>query len=218
MEVLQRSLRYLKRVNKSLQEKVGTLSAALEETRSIVYQRNVEIKELKKSLKSHELMIEMLQDELAEMHEVICKEHTKHNEEVEDLATQIMQLQERHKIPTFSSQKYTPNVRELYYILLSMCMPPAQIKAIVRNVVSHLVPFLKADELRLPGKSCAACMRSQEMPTISRAQKASELMQAKEWHLSSDGTTLQQQKKVAFLINGIQDVPDGYSQVGCPKG
>lgn len=76
-----------------------------------------------------------------------------------------------------------------------MRIPPAQIKAIVRNVINHLVPFI---ELRLPGKSCAAYMRSQEMPTISRAQKASELMQVKEWHLSSDGTTLQQQKKVAF--------------------
>ena len=102
MEVLQKSLRYLKRVNKSLQEKVGRLSAALEETRSIVHQRNVEIKELKKSLQNHELMIEMLQEELAEMHELVCKEHAKHNDEVEDLATQIMQLQERDKLPTFT--------------------------------------------------------------------------------------------------------------------
>lgn len=46
-------------------------------------------------------------------------------------------------------------------------------------------------------------MRSQEMPTISQVQKASELMQEQEWHLNSDGTTLMQQKKAAFLINGI---------------
>ena len=60
-------------------------------------------------------------------------------------------------------------------------------------------------------------MRSQEMPTISQVQKASELMQEQEWHLNSDGTTLMQQKKAAFLINGIvlgiHDIPDGSSQV-----
>lgn len=60
-------------------------------------------------------------------------------------------------------------------------------------------------------------MRSQEMPTISQVQKASELMQEQEWHLNSDGTTLMQQKKAVFLINGIvlgiHDIPDGSSQV-----
>ena len=95
-----------------------------------------------------------------------------------------------------------------------MHLPPAQIKIVV---IGHLIPSIKADELRLPGKSCAAYMCSQKMPTVSRAQKASELVQAKQWHLNCDGTTLQQQKKVAFLINGIvfgiQDVPDGSSQV-----
>ena len=59
-------------------------------------------------------------------------------------------------------------------------------------------------------------MRSQEMPTISQVQKANELMQKDQWLLNSDGTTLMQQKKVAFLINGIvfgvHDVPDGASQ------
>lgn len=53
----------------------------------------------------------------------------------------------------------------------------------------------------------------QEMPTINRAHKANKLMQKDQWLLNSDGTTLMQQKKVAFLINGIvfgvHDVPDG---------
>ena len=161
---------------------------------------------------------------MAQIHELTDREHEKHNDEVEDLATQIKQLQERDKSnisSTFSSRTYTSNVRALYYSLLSMRLSPAQIKTVVRNVICHLVPSMKVDKLRLPGKSCAAYMRSQEMPTISRVQKASELMQAEQWHLNSDGTTLQQQKTVAFLINGIvfgiQDVPDG-SSLGCPEG
>ena len=86
----------------------------------------------------------------------------------------------------------------------------------VTNVITCLNLTADMDRLRLPGKSCAAYMRSQEMPTISRAQKANELMNNDQWLLNSDGTTLMQQKKVAFLINGIvfgvHDVPDGASQ------
>ena len=67
------------------------------------------------------------------------------------------------------------------------------------------------------GKSCAAYMRSHEMPTISDVHKATMLMHAQQWHLNSDGTTLQQQKKVAFLINGlvcgVKNVHDGSAQV-----
>jgi len=59
-------------------------------------------------------------------------------------------------------------------------------------------------------------MRSQEIPTINRAHKANELINKDQWLLNSDGTTLFQQKRVAFLINGIvfsiHDVPDGTAQ------
>ena len=71
-------------------------------------------------------------------------------------------------------------------------IPPAQIKTIVRNVIGHLIPSVDADEVRLPFKSCAAYMRSLEMPTLSMMQKATELMKSQQWHLNSDGTTLHQ--------------------------
>ena len=97
-----------------------------------------------------------------------------------------------------------------------MRIPPGQIKTVVANVISCLNLSVDVNALRLPGKSCAAYMRRQEMPTISRAHKANELLKEDGWLLNSDGTTLMQQKKVAFLINGIvfgvHDVPDGASQ------
>ena len=120
---------------------------------------------------------------------------------------------------TTLSQKheFTTNVRALYYSLLSMRVPPRQIKSVVKNVIGNLVPSVNVDEFRLPGKSCAAYMRSHEMPTISDVHKATKLMHAQQWHLNSDGTTLQQQKKVEFLINGlvcgVQNVHDGSAQV-----
>ena len=54
------------------------------------------------------------------------------------------------------------------------------------------------------------------MPTLCNLQKSEELLKADKWHLNSDGTTLKQQKKMAFLINGlvlgVYDVADGTSR------
>ena len=69
----------------------------------------------------------------------------------------------------------------------------------VTNVITCLNLTADMDRLRLPGKSCASYMRSQEMPTISQAQKADELIKNDQWLLNSDGTTLMQQKKCCFF-------------------
>ena len=196
---------------------IENLSAGLTSARSLINDRNIQVKNLSRAVKNHELTIDILEEELHCVRQQTDKEHEMHEAEIADLVTQIKQLQEKSTLSTFSSRTYTTNVRELYYSLLSLRLPPAQIKTVVRNVLCHLLPSLETDALRLPGKACASYMRSQEMPTISQVQKASELMQEQEWHLNSDGTTLMQQKKAAFLINGIvlgvHDIPDGSSQV-----
>ena len=102
--------------------------------------------------------------------------------EVASLQEQLSNMSKLTTLPTFSKRKYNANVRELYYSLLAMRIHPAQIKTVVTNVISFLNPSADIDGLRLPGKSCAAYMRSQEMPTISRAQKANELMQKDQWN------------------------------------
>lgn len=134
---MQKSLKSLKRLNKGLQENVETLSAALDDSRNTIRERNAEIRKLRSSLRGHEVTIDLLQDELAQVHELSNNELVKHNDEIEDLVTQLKELQERSSnTPTFTSRAYTTNVRALYYSLLSMCLPPAQIKSIVINVIS----------------------------------------------------------------------------------
>ena len=53
-------------------------------------------------------------------------------------------------------------------------------------------------------------MRKHKIPSINKIHKATELAKSEQWHLNSDGTTLNQKKKCAFLVNGvvvgIQDV------------
>ena len=166
-------------MNKAQQEKIKTLSAALEDGRSLIHERNVEIIKLRSAVQNHELTIDILQDELAQIHELTDREHAKHNDEVEDLVTQIKQLQERDK----SNISIHEHIHPMLGHHITHCSPCVshlhmQIKTVVRNVICHLVPSMTVDKLRLPGKSCAAYMRSREMPTISRVQKASELMEA----------------------------------------
>lgn len=79
-----------------------------------------------------------------------------------------------------------------------------------------MVPSVNIDKIRLPGRSCASYMRSAEMAAVSTIHKSAELSKQQQWHLNSDGTTLAQTKKAAFLINGLVlgvcDVSDGSAQ------
>ena len=69
------------------------------------------------------------------------------------------------------------------------------------------------EHLQLPKASLAAHMRSLEMPTVSHVHQAHMLSEASEYHLNSDGTTLNQKKVQGMLVNGvvlgIKDVADG---------
>ena len=56
-------------------------------------------------------------------------------------------------------------------------------------------------------------MRHEELPTVSRTQKASTLANTEALHINSDGTTLHQWKIAGALVNrmvlGVHTVPDG---------
>ena len=161
-------------------------------------------------------MSSFLECELTDLRQETDSLHDSHEVQISQLTEQIKELQLHSSFTTLESKSFTANVRELYYSLLSLHVPPAQIKPIVQNVICRLMPSLKLNNVWLPSKSCAAYMRSAEMPTISSLQKAAELAKSEQWCLNSDGTTLQLAKKVAFLINGIvlgvHDVSDGSSE------
>ena len=56
-------------------------------------------------------------------------------------------------------------------------------------------------------------MHSTELPTVNSVHKATELAKASHLHISTNGTTLNQQKVNALAINclclGVGEVPDG---------
>ena len=159
IKTLQKSLRLSKRKNKIQEEKIEHLSTALKETRTLLYERNTHITHLQKTIQQLEQTIEVLNIELTDVSKQIEQDLEKHEEEITELEAQICHLQEKCQTEvissmTASSQKheFTTNVRALYYSLLSMRVPPRQMKSVVKNVISNLVPSVNVDELRLPGR------------------------------------------------------------------
>ena len=164
---LQTSMRHLNRTNRK--QKEIYLSAASEDTRDLVHERNMRIQSLERELQSLQQTVEF---ELSSLRD---KEHVLHDSEIAELASQIQQLQvesESRSLPvTFSSRTYTTHIREFYYSLFSMRLTPGQIKSVVQNVISHFIPSVDVESIRFPSRSCASYMSSQEMPTLSRIQR-----------------------------------------------
>ena len=97
---------------------------------------------------------------------------------------------------------YSTAVRELYYTLLTLQLPPAKIASIIKTILKTFLPSLNIDTLHLPGESCASYMRREELATLNLAHKASCLTeQAGRVNLNSDGTTKAQKKIQGAAIN-----------------
>ena len=207
--MLKREDAKLKKCIKNYQDEIDRLKAALADNIDVIKERNKEISCLKKSVLNLENENERLQDELEEL-----KKECNENVQCENEKTQT----EVAKVPTLVSHRvYAPNVRQLYYSLLAMHLPVRKIKGVIENVITYLFPDVDVSNLCLPSKSCASYMRKHEIPTINKIHQASELSSSQQWHLNSDGTTLNQKKKCAFIINGIvigiQDVANGSSEI-----
>ena len=198
-------------MNERQAKKIHQLSGTVSEYNKLLRERNSEIRKLNESVRCLEQSVEFLECEVASLRDEVDESVSNAQIITENLTCQIEELQKKYKLNTYSLRSFNCNVRELYY---AMSIPPARIKLIIENVFNCLLPGF--ENLKFPKKSCAAYMRSKEMPALSSMHKGSQLSKSKEWHLNSDGTTLHQSKKVAFLINGIvlgvSDVCDGSSQ------
>ena len=114
---------------------------------------------------------------------------------------------------TKHGNKYSPEIRTLYYSLLASQIPPGKIRRIIKDVLVAFFPDVNVDSLKLPGESCANYMRREELKTISMAHQVTLLSKADRLYLNSDGTTKNQHKLNATAFNGVvisvNEVPDG---------
>lgn len=111
---------------------------------------------------------------------------------------------------------YSTAIRELYYILLTLQLPPANIALIIKTILKTFLPSLRIDDLKLPGESCASYMRREELTTLNLAHKASCLAKQAQTggvNLNSDGTTKSQRKlqgtAISNMVMSVNEVPDG---------
>ena len=218
----------------SLKKEIFQLQNKLTQQRKVIDNQTMEIERLTQQISEMHCLVKEKNHEINELNSIVFNLEHSYDELKLDLDMLYKTFQEKEKyfqkkmhelndknppiaLPTMMhSTKYDDSVRELYYTLLSMRVPLRQVESIVRVVISHLMPHVNIDDVRLPKKSCAAYMRSDEMAFISRAHKAKRLIESEKWHLKSDGTALHQKKKVTFLLNdvvlGVVDIPDGTSK------
>jgi len=217
---------------KKSRKKCTQLHMVIEETRELFHQDRAKTRELEREGRYHQVERRLLQMETSEMQEEIDEyklQLTQYKEEVKELRDYIEELRLQNDDleeqlgqkdqpdiakKTKHGRQYTKEVRKLYYSLLSQNIPPNKIRGIIKSVFQHLLPSANSpNELQLPSKSTARYMRREELPTVSRAQKAAKLAATEALHVNSDGITLNQQKIAGALVNGmvlgVHTVADG---------
>lgn len=106
-----------------------------------------------------------------------------------------------------NSQKYSPEIRKLYYNLLAEQVPVSKITDIIQYVLKCFHPTENVEDLQLPKKSCATYMRKEELRTICDAHKATVICgdstKSKQLHLNTDGTTKNQKKLGGVVANNL---------------
>ena len=95
-----------------------------------------------------------------------------------------------------------------------MQITPSQIPELIKTVLKCMTPSVKVVTIKLPQRSAALYMRSEELPTVSDVQKTIALTDSSvPKHINTDGTTLKQQKLNSIAVNdlclSVSEVPDG---------
>ena len=118
---------------------------------------------------------------------------------------------------TKQGRTYSFAIRKLYYVLLAANIPPGKIAMIIKEVLHHLLPGIDVSKIQLPKHSSALYMRREELATVNSVQKAIMLTEkGSEFHINTDGTTLQQRKIGATAVNGlvlsVNELPSGSAE------
>ena len=96
-----------------------------------------------------------------------------------------------------NSQKYTPEIRKLYYNLLADQVPISKINDIIRHVLRCFNPTENVKELQLPKSSCAAYMRKKGIKDYLWCPQSNSDF----WTLITiEAVTSQNQKKIGGVV------------------
>ena len=202
-------------LNRKNLKRIGTLKyTAKNKAHKISQQAADQLRQTQQDLIAEKHTVKYMTEKMQELDEEYCELEEKYK----DAKSKVEEFLEGHKyIPkTKEGQKFTNDIRTLYYRLLAEQIPPRKIEKSIKIVLETMCPNIDAEKLKLPKTSLASKMRSCELPTVSKAHQASILSQTENYHVNSDGTTYNQKKVQGFLINGltlgVADVSDGTAQ------
>ena len=193
-----------------IKQALSNLTSKMQEMK-IVYEKKLQkahqkIDALQRDMIAVEAELENVKDAVAEEDE----------ESSDDDSSTIISSTDDITYQTKSGRKYSIGIRKVYYNLLASGMPPGKISSTIKTVLQHFVPKLDVELVHLPKESCAQYMRREELKTINHIHKAVELSKHQQFHLNSDGTTLQQHKIGATTVNGmvlsVNELPDGTAE------
>ena len=170
------------------------------------------LQQVQETLKLERAHLSSISNEAKALDE-LCSNLEEENHELKDHINNFADATNQCLPQTKDGNRYSNEIRYLYYQLLSERISPAKIERTIKIILNTLFPHINTTEMSLPKGSLATRMRSSELPTISTAHQAVKLAEAKTIHLNTDGTTFNQTKVQSTILNGIvtgvHEVSDG---------
>ncbi len=172
--------RNVKRREKRKKEKVTMLRQEIQVLKTKLKEKDEVISRLHATLDREKWQIEAAIEKLQKQYDLAMLDFLKLEESVENTSIAnnpeptVILKPHSHNF-TFQlkeGRRYSTEIRNLYYSLLSFQIPPAKIAPIIRSVLSTFFPDIDASSLDLPAQSCAGYMRREELKTISSAHQA----------------------------------------------
>ena len=173
----------------SAEREIQSLKLNIAETTTALTQTTSDLEVTKVQLEAEQRASSHLETEHEELHEMVARlieENQSLQESITQLETEMNTVDdmtytekqdtrqlEDFLITTTSGKRYSNGVRELYYKLLTMQIAPGKIPEVIKSVLKSMTPSVNVVSLKLPKRSAALYMRSQELPTLNDVQKAS---------------------------------------------
>ena len=212
------------RIISSLREEVACLKNQLDILQKELKHANVIVDGLQKQMTAAQNKIlrlekayDCMQEDFMESEIMIAKLHD--NSKINEPLIQNDPVVTYDYFNTKLGKQYSPNIRKLYYHLLSAQISPSKIASIIRSTLSALFPDVDVSSIPLPAERCAGYMRREELWTISAAHQATFLLDqigGKFLDLKTDGTTKNQRKLNGTALNGlvlsVAEIPDGKAE------
>lgn len=175
------------------------------------YRTQHTLRQLVKGNASKTRQIQALKEQIRETDQALCNVEEAMHEARHDGG--VTEAENSVLTTTKEGNRYSNEIRELYYNLLALQLPPSKLESTIKTVLCTFAPNVDVTKIQLPKPSLAKNMRSFELSTINAAHQATTLTEASAIHLRTDGTTLNQKKIQGVMANetvlGITNIADG---------